>query len=577
MRNPLHIILLLILFYVPALGADLTVSPSGAGSKNGSDWDNPLDWSALTSTSLVRGNTYYLADGSYSNGSYRQLGTAASGATRITIKKATVATHGPAGGWLDSMGDGQAVFTGQFYISTSYWTIDGVSRTTDSSGYGIKVIGGTGNNIYCIATGASDTTNGITIQYVELTSPNIPITNCCVNSNLCPSTGLYVPNSTTDFVVNYSYIHDVGNPILMNGSTGFIIGYSRLERNDSPLDGTCTPPTPSHHSEAFSFNGGTNMTIRNNKMIDIEGTAHIAFMNGGDPDNVLIYNNITYLTTGASQGGTGNGWITCTNAGTVCTNFNIYGNTIVNIPAISASVNIGSGGSASNWNVKNNLWFCNTADCGTAVNSTGTGFVYDDNWYGGVTHNESENGYISGGAENPFTDSANYDFTLKAGATPIDNGTTLGSPYDTDYLGNTRSTFDIGAYEYGGADATPSAFSFTSVTGAALSTVTTTSPCVTVAGITAGQTPAVSISGTGCTFNVDGGAYGSDNTTAGLDNVICLRVTSSGSYSTTANASVPDCTLTIGGVSAGWNVTTQAAVENPAAPRHRGHGRWRWR
>jgi hypothetical protein len=73
---------------------------------------------------------------------------------------------------------------------------------------------------------------------------------------------------------------------------------------------------------------------------------------------------------------------------------------------------------------------------------------------------------ISGGtntqtlSSDPFTDSANADFTLTGHTTA---GTELGTPYNIDMLGNTRTTPDRGAYEYdGAADATaPTISSFT--------------------------------------------------------------------------------------------------------------------
>ena len=59
------------------------------------------------------------------------------------------------------------------------------------------------------------------------------------------------------------------------------------------------------------------------------------------------------------------------------------------------------------------------------------------------------------GTGNPFVDSAHYNFHLKAHTSP---GTNLGSPYNVDIDGNTRSMWDIGAYEYvGTSDPTPPA------------------------------------------------------------------------------------------------------------------------
>src|SRR4030081_994538 len=58
------------------------VSPTGSGSKNGVNWSNAMN--QLPST-LVRGDTYYMADGNYA--AYNFV-TPNSGATTITVKKA---------------------------------------------------------------------------------------------------------------------------------------------------------------------------------------------------------------------------------------------------------------------------------------------------------------------------------------------------------------------------------------------------------------------------------------------------------------------------------------------------------
>src|SRR5262245_59157235 len=77
----------------------------GAGGANtGLDWTNPF--TSLPS-SLTRGFTYFLADGSYPGYTFDD---AASGTSVITLKKATVAEHGTNTGWSDAFGDGQAIF-----------------------------------------------------------------------------------------------------------------------------------------------------------------------------------------------------------------------------------------------------------------------------------------------------------------------------------------------------------------------------------------------------------------------------------------------------------------------------------
>jgi len=119
------------------------------------------------------------------------------------------------------------------------------------------------------------------------------------------------------------------------------------------------------------------------------------------------------------------------------------------------------------------------------------------------------------------------------------------------YLG----TGDDGSYtkkdfwEYDATDTTPDQFTFIDQTNAALSTVYP-SNSITVSGInTAGP-----ISIVGGTYAINGGSYTSASGTVNNNDTIIVQQTSSGSYSTTTNA-----TLTIGGVSDTFSVTTLAA------------------
>lgn len=107
-------------------------------------------------------------------------------------------------------------------------------------------------------------------------------------------------------------------------------------------------------------------------------------------------------------------------------------------------------------------------------------------------------------------------------------------------------------------DTTPSAFSFTAQTGAALSTATE-SNAITVTGINAAANISISGGQYAVSTNSGGtwGAYTAGAGTVNLNDQVKVKLTSSGSYSTATTA-----TLTIGGVSAAFSVTTQAA---PAA------------
>ena len=114
----------------------------------------------------------------------------------------------------------------------------------------------------------------------------------------------------------------------------------------------------------------------------------------------------------------------------------------------------------------------------------------------------------------------------------------------------TNDTFTV---ERQVADNIPDQFTFTDVTGVALST-TQTSNTITVAGVQV----SASVSITGGTYSKNGGAYTNASTTAVNGDTFAVRHTSSGSFSTATNT-----TLTIGGVSDTYTSTTLAADTTP--------------
>ena len=162
----------------------------------------------------------------------------------------------------------------------------------------------------------------------------------------------------------------------------------------------------------------------------------------------------------------------------------------------------------------------------TAVPISITGGTYSING-GAYTSNA---GTVSNGntVTVRMTSSANYSTTTNATLT----------------IGGVSDTFSVTTLD----DTTSDSFTFTDQTDVALSTVIT-SNTITVSGVSI----AVPISITGGTYSVNGGAYTSNAGTVSNGNTVAVQVTSSGSYSTTT-----DATLTIGGVSDTFSVTTHA-------------------
>src|SRR5688572_24108169 len=106
--------------------ANKCVRSDAVGTGTGDDWTNA--YTALPAN-LTRGDTYYIADGTYAAYTFDD---ANSGTTRIVVKKATESDHGPSTGWLSAYGDGQAVwgsivFGGASANTGGYITFDGAT------------------------------------------------------------------------------------------------------------------------------------------------------------------------------------------------------------------------------------------------------------------------------------------------------------------------------------------------------------------------------------------------------------------------------------------------------------------
>lgn len=119
--------------------------------------------------------------------------------------------------------------------------------------------------------------------------------------------------------------------------------------------------------------------------------------------------------------------------------------------------------------------------------------------------------------------------------------------------------FNAHAAKMGGGmmnDTTPNQFTFIDQTGVALGAVIT-SNTITASGINA----STSISITGGSFSVNGGAYRTSSTTLSNGATVSVRQTSSSVNNTTTNA-----VLTIGGVQDTFSVTTLAATGSDSTP-----------
>jgi len=422
----------------PAEAANRYVRAGATGANTGADWTNA--YSALPAT-LVRGDVYYIADGSYSGYIFDD---AASGTTVITIKKATVSDHGTDTGWLATYGDGQVAFTSGLEFRTSNWVFDGVTGGGPGAwnvGFGFKITE-VGDATPIIEIGKSSAANNITIRHVEFQGKGSVATAGGGDSN-----DAIAAWNGDGLTLSYAWMHGIGRCPFFMASRNFIGEYLYVESYFA---------SGAVHAEVASIwdigQSVGNTTFRWSLFEHSAGTGGIMWDNKSNPSAQLyFYGNIVYrpsTETWEIQNGFLGGWTG--NSAEECHNFHVYNNTFINVnPGYSTLVslmNVISGNDAFN-----NLWYNTDSPQFSKFPS------HDYNHFinAGGSHSEAHGSSATTG--DPFQNYAARDFRLKAATAA---GTALASPFNIDMFGNVRGadgTWDRGAVEFTGAAITPPA------------------------------------------------------------------------------------------------------------------------
>lgn len=388
---------------------------------------------------------YLIADGDYGSVDFDD---ASAGTELITVRKATVESHGSEVGWQAEFGDGVARFTG-IGFGSSYWLLEGAKGGGPSawnSGHGFEVV----------AEGAACKDNGSLIGF----SPGVShVTVAHVHAhgskNDFPINGVKGTGGNSDLQFRYCAVHTTFGPAFHIGDWKDVL----IEKSyfaDVRSTGAGDPFCSDWHAEGISSIGtNTNIQIRHTLWDRIGGTAVFAGVNTGASKAWKIHGNvfsrsvttIRYYNEPSS-----------TNLQTM-DDLEFYGNVIVGMPGVSVgTLAIDKG---ANNQAMNNIWYDNIANTFS---------------FGGVTHDYnyfSKNRRVEGcspvcekdaeGAtgesnaqietDSPFVnvvaDPLAADYHLKATTKP---GKTLTAPFDLDPDGKTRgadASWDRGVYEFG--------------------------------------------------------------------------------------------------------------------------------
>jgi hypothetical protein len=289
-----------------ASAADRYVRSDATGLNNGSNWTDA--WKVLPAT-LVRGDVYYVADGSYGNYVFDD---AASGSLTIQIRKATASDHGSNTGWSATFGDGVA-YWGELSFPGSYFVFDGVVGSgRDVEQYGFQ------QNF----TGKSTPSKAfdidgdfITLRHVKSYWDDRNDTAEVQSRWLDGTTG-----APTNITVSFCYVKELpGLPFYFISSSDLVVEYFVLEGMHSD---------PTFHAEIASIRGLTNLVVRYSWFMDGSGTGGWMSMEGNNT-NWRIYGNV-FEQTSKSQGGYGLGTFADNMQPGTVTSGVFYNNTIAN-------------------------------------------------------------------------------------------------------------------------------------------------------------------------------------------------------------------------------------------------------
>jgi hypothetical protein len=464
----------------------------------GATGDTCADWGRNACsdlpTTLVRGDTYYVATGTYAKHLFKDSD---SGSTIIRVQAATIADHGTETGWNNAY-QGQAVFRcvtqcGAIWeFDSDYYLIDGVYRSTrtgnphtdwmNEASYGFKV-----DNTDAHAAGA-DISGGagykgspnfvhdITIRYVDVSGAHPT-----EDTGQTYDSGIDFEGGSYNLMFDHLYVHDDYVPFFLKGNHnrqnggGWTFGPgSNITIQYVAASHNFTAPNPrrsDHHHGAFCScsEGLTNFTVKYNWIENIVGTSVLdlasgAGVNSGNGSNGpwFVYGNV-WTQSDSTHCAVGQGFFAPFDA-TFGGDVYVLNNTIANVGASNCPGQIDTGFTPAlttkmrgvYW--ENNLYY--RSDHANVINSgrttygdvSFTNMVWDYNsWFSTPTSAKNDKGpHRQISASNPFVNDKAFNFRLLAHSAAGANTHSLVPDNDADMNGTVRGSegvWDRGAFQ----------------------------------------------------------------------------------------------------------------------------------
>lgn len=417
---------------IPAPAGNLYVRPpsDNYGTGDGSSWTNAL--SGLPE-SRVRGTRYFFAAGDYFDESRGRvenfiLDDALDGEQFIWLVKATAQNHGSDEGFTEEMGNRPARLGPLSFISSRY-IIDGQTGASMEN-YGFTII-----HRNCAQRGESFIASPIFFpwnsetQYLQVS--HVDIEDCGNQDD--PTTrsqdAIYAVTGVSHIVFSNNYIHDSWrNQFFLQDAVDVLVQDNYFARAGLH-----------HEANSLAFRNSRNVAIRRNYITDSVN----CYVSLQGVRNVTISSNVLTRTLDDWDNWAG----ICSQEPAL--NVSIIGNTFFALEGLNTGIRFT--GSTDNLLVQNNLW---------AANRSNQIMLNGCHSYNGFWDNQRINGDqlnpIDGNieeetaqlfSENPFVESANFDFHLRQHTEP---GVSNNLPFaQTDFDGNLRGdTPDRGAFQF---------------------------------------------------------------------------------------------------------------------------------
>ena len=415
MRRLFCVLLIVLVCFLPVVAeaVDKYVRKAASPGGDGSTWTLAYQDFSSVSVSALAGSTLWIAAGTYTTGLPYM-----NNIDNVTIKRATIASHGGAGGWSDT-------FDGQVTIAPTG------GRFIDADLCDNFLMDGMNNNPWLFKIKGVKDPNGM---FLFESSSNSTVRN-------------------VDFDGNYEGGVGIEDGIRGGGLTDFVVEYSTIQNYAHYGCGSCG------HNDGVAIGDAIRLTFRYNIFRDNGQHMILGAFNwyGGFVQDLKIYYNVFYNTnaTGAFDTPSYNTLVFSGTSGTMFIENNTFAlrSSLHGFRSVINDEGSGTGSPTPNviagrvWrnNVLQDSLQGNVADSGTKSNNTyfsGSGSI--------------PAGETNGATTNPlFTNYAGNDYSLQSGSPAIGTGVNAG--YSTDILAHAVSNPpDRGAYQFLSAgDTTP--------------------------------------------------------------------------------------------------------------------------